>query len=116
MIVVAIIGVLAMIAVPAYDRQLLRGNRSSAQQYLMQIASKQEQYMLDARAYSNSVATLKVGTAQTNRYNFTIDIAGCAPQPCYTLTATPTHSGQIADGALTLNNLGEKTGNWTSSN
>lgn len=114
MIVVAVIGILAMIAVPAYDRQILRSNRSAAQQYIMSLANKQEQYMLDARAYTNSVATLNVGTAATTRYNFTIDTTTCAPQPCFTITATPTQTAQIADGALTLNNLGQKTGTWTS--
>lgn len=114
LIVVAIIGILAAIAVPAYDRQVLRSNRSAAQQYIMSLANKQEQYMLDARAYTNSVATLNVGTAATTRYNFAIDTATCAPQPCFTITAAPTHPAQIADGALTLNNLGQKTGTWTS--
>jgi type IV pilus assembly protein PilE len=115
MIVVAVVGILAMITVPAYDRQVLRSNRSAAQQYLMVLASKQEQYMLDARTYTATIATLTASTAATNRYAFAIDIATCAPQPCFTITATPTHPSQVPDGALTLNNLGAKTGNWTSS-
>jgi type IV pilus assembly protein PilE len=114
MIVVAIIGILAMIAVPMYDRQIMRSNRSSAQQFLMILASKQEQYMLDARAYTGTIATLNAGSAATNRYTFAIDIATCTPQPCFILTATPTHPSQLADGALTINNLGQKTGTWTS--
>jgi type IV pilus assembly protein PilE len=118
MIVVAIIAILAMVGLPAYDRQVLRGHRSSAQQFLMQLASKQEQYMLDARAYTNVVATLNAGTAQTNRYTFAIDIATCAPQPCFTITATPdpANAAQVADGALTIDNLGAKTGNWSGGN
>ena len=114
MIVVAIIGILAMIAVPAYDRQILRSNRSSAQQYLMILASKQEQYMLDARAYTGTIATLNAGPPATNRYSFAMDIASCTPQPCFTITATPTHPSQLSDGALTINNLGQKTGTWAS--
>ncbi len=116
MIVVAIIGILAMVALPAYDRQILRSNRSAAQQYVMTLASKQEQYMLDARAYTNSIPTLRVGEPATNRYSFAIDIAACAPQPCFTITATPTLASQAPDGALTLDNLGQKTGKWTSGN
>jgi len=114
MIVVAIIGILAMIAVPAYDRQILRSNRSAAQQNMMTLASKEEQYMLDARAYTDSIPTLNVGTPATNRYTFAIDIAICTPQPCFKITATPTHPSQVPDGALTLDNLGQKTGNWAS--
>ena len=114
MIVVAIIGILAMLVLPSYDRQILRSHRSSAQQYVMQLASKQEQYMLDARAYTATVATLNAGQPATNRYSYAIDIASCAPQPCFTITATPIHPSQTADGALTIDNLGQKTGNWTS--
>lgn len=126
MIVVAIMSILVMVGLPLYDRQILRTNRSSAQQYMMILASKQQQYMLDARAFA-ALATAKydtaepapplnVGKAGTNRYTFGIevDVAGCAPSPCFIITATPTHSSQIPDGALTLNNLGVKTGNWTS--
>lgn len=116
MIVVAIIAVLAMIGLPAYDRQVMRGNRSAAQQYLMQLATKEEQYMLDSRTYTNSIATLNVGAPTTSRYTYAIDIATCAPQPCFTITATPTHASQLADGALTIDNLGAKTGNWSGSN
>lgn len=114
MIVVAVIGILAMIAVPAYDRQILRSNRSAAQQHLMSLANKEEQYKLDARVYTNNIATLNAGTPATTRYNFAIDIATCAPQPCFTITAAPNHPAQNADGALTINNLGQKTGTWTS--
>ena len=116
MIVVAIIGLLAAIGTPMYGKYNVRANRSSAHQYMMQIANKQEQYMLDARQYTNSITTLGVGTAATNRYSFAIDIATCTPQPCYVITATPTASAQIPDGPLTLDNVGTKTGNWTASN
>jgi len=116
MIVVAIIGVLAGVGLPMYGQYQVRAHRSSAHQYMMQLANKEEQYIMDARQYTNSVTTL-VGalTAATNRYTFAIDIASCTPQPCYVITATPTVSAQTADGALTLDNLGAKTGNWTAS-
>ena len=115
MVVVAIISILAAIAIPMYGKYTIRANRSAAQQFMMILSNKQEQYVLDARAYTNSVTTLTTATPATNRYSFTIDTTVCAPQPCYTITATPTSASQIPDGALTLNNLGVKTGNWTAS-
>lgn len=116
MIVVAIVGILVAVGVPMYGQYQVRAHRSAGQQYMMQLANKQEQYMMDARQYTNSVATLGVGSPATNRYTFAIDIATCAPQPCFTITATPTTPAQVPDGALTLDNLGAKTGNWTGSN
>ena len=116
MIVVAIIGILAGVGLPMYGQYQVRAHRSSAHQYMMQLANKEEQYVMDARQYTNSVTTLLGAlTAAPNRYTFTIDIATCTPQPCYVITATPTVSAQTADGALTLDNLGNKTGNWTAS-
>ena len=116
MIVVTIIGILAAIGIPMYNKQVIRSNRSAAQQFMMILANKQEQYVLDARAYTNNMATLTSLTPATTRYTFAIDTTTCAPQPCYVITATPTNSDQIPDGALTLNNVGTKTGNWTAGN
>jgi type IV pilus assembly protein PilE len=116
MVVVAIVGIMAAVGIPMYGQQVVKSNRSAAQQYLMMLANKQEQYMMDARMYATTVATLNVGTPSTNRYTFSIDTTTCTPSPCYAITATPTNTSQIPDGPLTLDNLGQKTGNWTSSN
>ncbi len=108
MIVVAIIGILAMIAIPSYDKYVIRANRSSAKQFMLQVASRQEQYMLDARQYATSFSQLSV-TAPTdiaNRYTFSL--AACA-SPCTTFTVTATAIGsQVSDGNLTLDNTGNK--------
>ena len=118
MIVVAIIGVLAMIAIPAYDNQIMRSNRSAAQQYVMSLANKEEQYILDARVYVSSVSSLNVGNPATNRYDFAIgiDVASCGTQPCYKITATPKAAfpKQVTDGAFSVDNTGTKSGAaWT---
>ena len=109
MIVVAIIGILAMIGIPSYDRYMVRSKRAVAKQFLLAVASKQEQYMLDARAYSDSLTTLAM-TAPSELTNFyTFSIAACAA-PCTTYTITATAVGkQTSDGNLTINNLGTKS-------
>jgi len=109
MIVVAIIGILAMIGIPSYDRYVIRSNRAVAKQFMLSAASKQEQYLLDARQYATTISALGL-TAPTelaNRYTFAF--AACAA-PCttYTLTATAIGS-QVSDGNLTLDNLGTKS-------
>ena len=110
MIVVAIIGILAMIAVPSYDRYVIRSNRAVAKQFILSVASKQEQYILDARTYATTIGALGL-TAPTelvNRYAFSLD-ACAAPCATYKIRATPVVGGpQAGDGELTLDNLGTK--------
>jgi len=51
MIVVAILGVLASIALPAYQQSVRAGARSEAQSLLLQVAANQERF------YSETTAT-----------------------------------------------------------
>lgn len=47
-IAVALIGVLMAIAMPAYNQYLIRANKAAAKAVLMDVASRQEQYMMKA--------------------------------------------------------------------
>ncbi len=125
MIVVAVIGILAAVAYPSYVDYVKRANRSAAQQLMMKIASREEQFMLDARTYTTVLfsatptVTPSIGLGATDD-DFTCDAAQCAngkytitvalvagPPPGYTITATATGT-QVSDGNLTLDNLGTK--------
>ncbi len=55
MIVVAIISLLAAIAYPSYERYIMRGYRGNGQGYLLDLAQRQEQFLLDQRQYSNAL-------------------------------------------------------------
>lgn len=120
MIVVVIVGILAAIALPAYQSQIRRNNRSAAQQYIQDLANREEQYRLDARVYSGSASTLGYSATPSNvsdHYTVTVattgnDCKGIAiADPAYVVTATATGS-QTVDGNLCIDNLGHKTGNW----
>lgn len=119
MVVVAIVAILAAIGYPSYRDYMIRSHRSAAQGFMLKIASREEQYLLDARTYANSLATL--GLTQpvetTGKYSFAIAVATAATDPGYvagvalpqyTITATAT-GGQVADGNLTLDSSGTKT-------
>lgn len=110
-VVVAILLILAAVALPAYTSQVMRGNRAAAQTVMMDMASKQEQYLLVNRSYGDSAALL--GSTYTlprelvTKYDFTI-VPGMSPEPTFLITFTP-KGPQTGDATLTLNNAGVKT-------
>lgn len=116
MIVVAIIGIIAAIAVPQYSDYVIRGNRSAAQAVMMDLASREKQYLLDARTYTESLGTLGMSTlpAEVDRhYTITIDVPATT-LPSFTITASPHSTKQANDGDLTLTDTGVKSpaGKW----
>lgn len=106
MITVAIIGILAAIAYPSYTEQVKKGRRASVQAIMQTIATRQEQYLLEARQYATTPPMLNVVTTETDAW-YTVTIAAVAAPPTYTITATAI-GAQASDGALTLNYQGVK--------
>lgn len=117
MIVVVIVAILAMIAYPSYEDHMRKGRRSAAQNFLADIATRQQQYLLDARQYAVGAGALgalnmTVPTEVVPFYAVTINPAAPTVPPSYTLVATPLPgSRQVPDGALTLDSSGAKTRN-----
>jgi type IV pilus assembly protein PilE len=118
MIVVAIIGTLSTVALMSYDSYIKKGQRAGAQQLMLNIASRQQQYMLDARNYSATIGSGGLGvtsdgwscaasTCSNARYSVVVAVAAGSP-PTFTITGTAL-GAQAGDGTLTLNNLGQKT-------
>jgi len=125
MIVCVIVGVLAAIALPAYQNQVRKGNRSAAQQFMQDVATREQQILLDSRNYVSvsdgnfgnrpSDSPPGVGVAQpdttTGKYTFAVAANNATTPPSFTITATAIGS-QAVDGNLTLDHTGAKTGNW----
>ena len=115
LIVFVIIGILASVALPAYNNTLVRSNRAATQSYLLDLANREEQYLLDARTYTTTVADLLAVPAAVSPY-YTVTIAvpsGSTAANAYLITATPVATSvQKNDGALTINQDGVKTGTW----
>jgi type IV pilus assembly protein PilE len=122
MIVVVVIGVLSAIAYPSYISYTQRANRADAQQLMLNIASRQQQYLLDARAYTSVLGgstglnisqqgwdcTTTNTKCTNNYYEITMSTVSAGPPPAYTITATAKGS-QLSDGNLTLTDTGTKT-------
>jgi len=110
MITVVIVGILAAVAIPNYTRYVLRGNRAAAQQHLVDLAQREQQFMADARVYKDSVSGLNMVTPEAVSKWYTITIqTDDGPPPGFTITATPVAgTGQVEDGALTIDQAGTK--------
>jgi type IV pilus assembly protein PilE len=91
MITVAIIGILVAIGLPSYNSAMRKSHRSEAQAALMDIASRQQQMLVDTRRYVATVAELNttVPTKVSARYTVAITL-GAGVKPTFTATATPT--------------------------
>lgn len=109
MITVAIIGILASIAYPSYTQYVVRANRSAAQAQMLDIANRQQQFLLADRAYKTTVTGYSLPSELSSKYTFVVTV-GAGTVPSYLITFTPVAgSSQATDGALTLDNNGVKT-------
>jgi type IV pilus assembly protein PilE len=114
MITVAIVAILASVAYPSYTKYVVRTKRSAAQAVMQTAASKQEQYMLNARSYADTIAALNVNvpTDVSNTYTLSVVADNAAAPPTFYVEAVP-KPGQAAQdsrcGTLRLTNTGVKT-------
>lgn len=111
MIVVAIVAILASIAYPSYLQYIIRSNRSAAQAQMMDIANREQQFLLANRVYVDKAALVTSGydlpSNLTSKYSYDVTV-GTDTVPSFTITFTGINS-QESDGALTLNSEGAKT-------
>jgi type IV pilus assembly protein PilE len=113
LITVAVLSILVGIALPNYRQYVIRGKRSAAQAVMMDIANREQQFLLANRRYADKA------TLQSNGFsvpaevseNYTWDISlGTGAQPSFVVTFTGIGT-QAADNSpqpLTLNSSGEK--------
>ena len=119
MVVVALVGILAAIAYPAYQDFIRRGHRSQAISVLNENAQFLERNFTEANRYDRNSAgnaivlpfnrSPKEGTAT---YGIAL-VPASSTATTFSLAATPqagTVSASDACGTLTLNNLGQKGG------
>ena len=99
MIVVAIIGILASIALPAYSDYIRRSKIVEATSVLSDLRVRMEQFYQDNRSYVSSGTTC--GVAMPTQQFFTMSCTATATT--YTLTATGKSGTDVAGFTYTLN-------------
>lgn len=69
MIVIAIVGVLAAIAIPAYDYYMRRARKAEAAEMIQSVIAAEQQFRSDFRSYTNNYPTLeKYGAITKGKY------------------------------------------------
>jgi type IV pilus assembly protein PilE len=129
MIAVAIVGILAAVAYPAYTDSVRKGRRAEARTALLNLLQQQERYLTQTGCYlaftagatgsvnnCNSVSVaipFKTTSGDTAVGAYRLAAAACAVgglNDCVMLTAVPVHSDPDA-GTLSLSSTGAKSCN-----
>jgi type IV pilus assembly protein PilE len=120
LIVVAIIGILAAIAYPAYGRYKVGTNRTSAQSEMVDIAKKLTNYKMANQTFTGRTAMNIYGATTIPRTNPLYDIAltdvdgvlltnTSAKVRTWLIVATPrAGTAQAGNGVICLNDQGQK--------
>jgi type IV pilus assembly protein PilE len=118
LITVAVIAIVAAIGYPSYTKYLARGNRSAAESFMLEVASRQERYLVDARQYASDLTALGMSVPSSVSNNYTVTITDVASSPAsYTVKAVPTGGQATIDaacGTLTITAAGAKGATGTS--
>lgn len=112
MITVAIVAILAVIAIPSYERYKVKVNRVAAQSDLVEMGTKLQQYLVTRRSFIKDNGF--IGLADVNLTNqlprnepnlYTVSLNVTANT--WELVAKPNHgTPQAGDGVLVLNSKG----------
>ena len=113
MVVMAVIGLLAAIAIPSYRRYVVRANRTDAKTALLQTAQALERCYTNSSPYAYNGTTCTTAVAlpflvQSGTYN----VSGVRTANAYVLTATPQGPQATSDtecAAFRLNSTGAQT-------
>lgn len=113
LIVLVIVAILAAIAYPSYLNQMRRSNRAEAQSFLLDLTNRQQQYLMDARTYANTVAKLGTSTpAAVSRYYTITEPFPTATATAFTMQAVPiVGTTQEPDYTLSVDQDGVKKAN-----
>ena len=116
MIVVAIVGILAAVALPAYNESVKRGNRSAARSALLETQQFMERFYAANSRYSTDTggttaptlpARLQAVPSDAPKYDLTVTAISLNS---YTLTATPRVTDKCGNLTLTNTNVKDRSG------
>lgn len=112
MIALVVVAILATVAFPSYTNYTRKAARRAAQAEMMNIANRQQQYLLTNRTYGSKADIEGTGysfpSEVSSKYSWNVATAGgTSSAPAFTITFTAT-GNQGPDGNLTLTSDGAK--------
>ena len=122
MIVVAVIGIIAAIAVPSYSQYMFDARRTDAIAFLSEVAGEQQRYFTENNQYATSMSEMGYGDAatfDTPEGHYVVSVTNPDSTGRFLLTATPVTGGKQAGDdeclAFTISDTGVKgnTGSHT---
>ena len=111
MVATAIVALLASLAYPSYTKYVIRSNRTAAQAQMLDIANREQQFLMVNKAYATSTALETSGyslpSTLSSKYSYSVTV-GASTVPAFTITFTAMGT-QATDGNLTLTSEGVKS-------
>jgi type IV pilus assembly protein PilE len=101
MITVTVVAILAAVAFPSYQQHVRKSRRAEAQSFMMAVASRQQQFLVDTRSYAATVSAVGVAVPANVTQGYAVALDVPVGGTTFTLTLTPT-SVQSADACGTL--------------
>ena len=112
LITVAVVAILAAVAMPSYREHVRKSKRAEAQSYLMAVAARQQQFLVDTRAFAATLTAVGVPVPSNVAATYDLAIAVVdGPPPTFSITAAPkagTDQTQERCGTLSINQAGAK--------
>lgn len=115
MIVVAVIGIIAAIAVPSYSRYMTDARRTDAIAFLSEVAGEQQRYFTENNQFADDMEELGYGDAATfttPEGHYVVSVTNPGGTGRFLLTATPVTGGKQASDseclAFTVSDTGVK--------
>ena len=123
MIVVAIVAIISAFAYPSYQRYVIKAKRTVAQNALLQVADRQQQFFMDNKQFATKFSSLgyasddmmindegQIVSASDSKRTYKIALSGAAAT-AYTVEAVPQLGQASKDshcGTITLTSAGVK--------